>query len=172
MQRIFLIGFMGSGKSTLGRRLAKAMNLPFSDLDKLIENEAGISVGEYFSQYGEDAFRKLERQMIDKVCTQTNGIIATGGGAPCFFDNMQKMNEFGTTVYLRISPEELSRRLSTSATDRPLLRGKSGDELLQYIRERLHAREPFYLQSKQVLESDCLKETDLQMAINNYQTNK
>ncbi len=140
---IFLVGFMGSGKTTLGKRLAKFLGYAFVDLDKVIETRAGESIPRYFQEHGEDAFRKLERECLQAGLPARNTVVATGGGAPCYFDNMDWMNRNGVTVYLMLSPGALASRLKGSA-DRPLIAGKSGPELVAFIEAKLAERESYY----------------------------
>jgi shikimate kinase len=166
MKPIFLIGFMGSGKSTLGRKLANHLSLPFIDMDKYIEKKNGATVQELFSQLGEEGFRRLEREALEELAKTQHGVIATGGGAPCFFSNMQHMNEWGTTIYLRVSAQELAIRLSTSSTERPLLKGLHDEELLNFITEKIAAREEYYLHSQYIIENDDIKVDDLLKVLN------
>jgi shikimate kinase len=146
--KIFLIGFMGCGKTTLGKRLALKLGYPFMDMDKVIEAETQLSINEYFSKFGEDAFRETESRTLKSTSFPENVVIATGGGAPCFFDNMDWMNANGTTVYLSLSPKSLAKRLASATEQRPILKGLKPDELEQFIAERLNLREPFYKQAK------------------------
>ena len=147
MIRIFLVGFMGSGKTTLGRALAHDMQVEFIDLDSYIESRFHKTVSELFAERGETGFRQLERNMLHEVAEFEDVIVATGGGTPCYFDNMEYMNSHGTTVHLVASPDVLFTRLTISHTQRPLLAGKSGDDLRQYISDMLDARTPFYAQA-------------------------
>ena len=113
MVRIFLTGYMGAGKTTLGKAFARQMNIPFIDLDWYIEERFHKTVGELFSERGEASFRELEKNMLHEVGEFEDVVISTGGGAPCFFDNMEFMNASGTTVYLKVSVEELAKRLES-----------------------------------------------------------
>lgn len=149
--RIYLIGYMGCGKSTLGRELAKNLNLQFIDLDHYIESRNCKSVASIFADRGEDGFRKLEQSALREVADIENVVIATGGGAPCFFNNMELMNETGTTIYLDASPKLLADRLSKSKTVRPLIQGKAKDELIDFITETLEKRGLFYKKAKTVI---------------------
>jgi shikimate kinase len=153
MQRIFLIGFMGSGKTAMGKLLAKRHGLTFIDLDSYIENKYRRTVAQIFAENGESGFREIERNCLREVAEFEDVVIATGGGAPCFFDNMDFMNQCGETIYIHLTPEHLSERLSSSrAGVRPLLRDKTGEELQQYISETLQKREPYYLRAKRIIE--------------------
>lgn len=157
MTRIFLIGYMGAGKTTLGKALAKAMNLPFIDLDWRIEGRYHKTVGELFAERGEDGFRKLEQQMLHEVAEFENVIISTGGGTPCFFDNMDFMCAKGDTVFLNASLEVLFRRLKAAKHSRPLLRDKTDEELTDFIEKALNKRMIWYSRAKYVLEADELE---------------
>ena len=144
---IFLIGYMGSGKTTLGKKLATKLELPFIDTDQEIVKQIGMSITEYFSQHGEDAFRALEREQLRKF-SENAAVISTGGGAPCFFDNMEWIRANGYAVYLQMSPKALFDRLSQSKLHkRPILIGKSPEELRLFIEEKLIEREPYYTQA-------------------------
>ena len=149
--RIFLVGFMGCGKTTLGRRLASKLNYSFIDMDKVIEAETKMSISDYFKTFGEDAFRETESKTMKNTAFPENAVIATGGGAPCFFDNMEWMNANGTTVYLSLSPKSLAKRLASATEQRPILKDLKPEELEQFIAERLKIRERFYKQAKIVI---------------------
>ncbi len=146
--RIYLIGYMGSGKSTLGRKLAHKLGLQFVDMDHYIEQRNYKTVPQIFEEEGEEAFRKKERQALEELSEFTDLVIATGGGAPCFFDNMDLMNRTGKTIYLDIHPEILAHRLTLSKTERPLIKGKSEAELIRFIDETLEKRSRFYKQAQ------------------------
>ncbi len=156
MTRIILIGYMGAGKTTIGRALSKAMGLPFYDLDWYIESRRHRSVSQLFSELGEDAFRKIEYNMLHEVAEFEDVIISCGGGTPCFFDNIDYMNQQGQVVYLRCTPEVLCRHLQMARTERPLLKGKGPDELAAYISEQLARREPFYSKAQYHLDISLL----------------
>lgn len=146
--RIYLIGYMGSGKSTLGRRLSKQMDVQFVDMDHYIEERNYKTIPQIFEEEGEAEFRKKERKALEELSEFTDIIIATGGGAPCFFDNIDLMNNSGKTIYLNIDPEILAERLMNSKTERPLIKGKSKDELVAFIDTTLKKRNEFYRQAK------------------------
>lgn len=156
MKRIFLIGYMGAGKTTVGKDLARRMGLSFIDLDCYIEGRYLKTVGQIFAEKGEDAFRDIERRMLREVATFEDVLISTGGGAPCFFDNMEFMNEAGTTVYLKVSVEELAKRLETCKTTRPVLKGRSGNELRAFIGESLEKRTPHYMTASIVFDAEVM----------------
>lgn len=144
MNRIYLIGYMGAGKTTLGAPLAKALGLSFVDLDLFIENRYHKSVNEIFTQMGEDRFRKIEQIILKEVSNFENVVISTGGGTPCFFDNMELMNSSGVTIYLDVSIEKLFQRLVVGKWKRPKLKDKLDEELFAIIKEGLQFRLPFY----------------------------
>lgn len=156
MQRIFLIGYMGSGKTTIGKNLSKAMGLQFIDLDLFIEGRHRKTVGELFAERGETAFREIEHRTLEEIAGFENIIISTGGGAPCFFDNMELMNRLGTTVYLKVSEAELADRLIHIKQNRPLIKDKNREELEMFISESLRKREDFYNQAKLVFDTEQL----------------
>ena len=147
MQRIFLIGYMGAGKSTLGKALAKTMNLQFIDLDDFIVGRYHKSVKDIFAEFGEDGFRKMERNALLEVSEYENVIISLGGGTPCFFDNMDIVLRSGKSVYLKPSEDVLLMRLIKGKHKRPLLADKDDSQILQIIREQLAWREPYYLKA-------------------------
>ncbi len=152
MKRIILIGYMGAGKTTLGKKLAREMNLEFIDLDWYIENRFHKKVSELFQERGEEGFRILERNMLHEVAEFENVVISSGGGTPCFFDNIGYMNEQGLTIYLRADVETLKVHLSMGKQQRPLIAQKSGEELKTFIRDSLTEREPYYTQARLVFD--------------------
>lgn len=160
MKRIFLIGYMGSGKTTLGKAYARAMQLQFIDLDWYIEERFHKTVQELFEERKEDGFREIERNMLHEVAEFEDVIIACGGGTPCFFDNMEYMNGKGETVFLDASPEVLFRRLKIAKSKRPLLMDKSDEELMDVIQNALKIRIPFYSQAKYVFNAESLEDRE------------
>ncbi len=145
---------MGSGKSTVGKGLAKALNLDFIDLDNYIESRNHRTIPTIFEQDGEDGFRKLEQKALHEVSEFENIIIATGGGAPCFFDNMELIKKTGKSLYLNGTPRILAERLRRSKTERPLIKGKSEKELISFIHETLEKRSKWYKQADVVFDFD------------------
>jgi len=144
---VFIVGFMGSGKTTWGKKIAAALEVPFIDLDHEIVNHIGMSIPAYFNIHGEEEFRKLENKFLkDQVGRE--GIISTGGGTPCFYDNMEWIQENGISLYLFHTPKSLWSRLSQSdVSKRPVLQGLNGDELLTFIENKLLERAPYYEQA-------------------------
>ena len=148
MVRIFLTGYMGAGKTTLGKAFARQMNIPFIDLDWYIEERLHKSIRELFIERGEASFRELERNMLHEVSEFEDVIVSTGGGTPCFFDNMDYMNRHGQTVFLDVHPDILFNRLRVATRQRPILQGKTDEELRSFIVEALDKRAPFYSQAR------------------------
>lgn len=144
MTRIILIGYMGAGKTTLGKALAQELNLQFYDLDWYIEERYHKTIAQIFAERGEDRFREIERNMLHETAEFENIVLSCGGGTPCFFDNMAYMNRQAKTVYLKATPEILTQHLRMSKTERPLLKGKNDEELIQYISTSLETRTPYY----------------------------
>ena len=160
MRRIILVGYMGSGKTTVGKALSKETGMMFYDLDWYIENRMRKSVSQIFAEKGEDSFRKIEYNMLHEVAEFEDVIISCGGGTPCFFDNMDYLNQQGDVVYLKATPETLYKHLLMAKVERPLLKGKSAEELIDYITEHLKQRAPFYEKARYVLDVSVLDEYD------------
>ena len=142
--RIFILGFMGCGKTTHGKRLAKKLDYRFIDLDQWIENQTELTVAEIFAQQGEEAFREMETEAIKKLSKEERVVISTGGGAPVHNNNMELLRASGQTIYLKLTPKALASRLTTAKTQRPLLAGKRQDELVPLIELMLIERIPYY----------------------------
>lgn len=139
---------MGAGKTTVGRALAKDLGLSFYDLDWYIESRRHKKVSQLFTEQGEEVFRRIEYNMLHEVAEFEDVVISCGGGTPCFFDNIDYMNQQGQVVYLRCTPEVLHGHLVMSKNERPLLKGKSPEELIDFIRQQLDYREQFYAKAK------------------------
>ena len=163
--KYFLVGFMGCGKTTWSRKLAAKLGYEFIDLDHVLEAKAGMSIAEYFSSFGEDSFRKLESEVLKQTEYPENAVVSTGGGLPCFFDHMQWMNTHGQTLYIKLSPKTLADRLTNSKTVRPVLQGKQGDELVEFITGKLAERESFYLQAAHIVEGIDMSVEKLEAAL-------
>ena len=158
MTRIFLTGYMGAGKTTLGRALAAEMGIPFIDLDHYIEKRYCKTIAQLFAEKGEEGFREIERRMLHEVGEFEDVIISTGGGTPCFFDNIEYMNAQGTTVYLDVPVERLFIRLSIARSKRPLIKDKNDDELMRFITEQLEKRAPHYSKAQYSFKADKLED--------------
>lgn len=151
---------MGAGKTTVGKALAKDLGLMFYDLDWYIESRMRKTVADIFAERGEEGFRIIEKNMLHEVAEFEDVIISCGGGTPCFFDNMEYMNRQGDTVYLQASPEILAAHLKMGKGVRPLLAGKTNEELHQYISDSLATREPFYTQAKHIVNVNLMDDYD------------
>lgn len=160
MTRIILIGYMGAGKTTIGKALSKDLGVIFYDLDWYIESRMRKSVSQIFAERGEEGFRKIEYNMLHEVAEFEDVIISCGGGTPCFFDNMDYLNQQGDVVYLKATPETLYKHLLMAKIERPLLKGKSAEELIAYITEHLKERSPFYEKARHILDVNVLDEYD------------
>jgi shikimate kinase len=166
---IFLVGFMGSGKTTWGKKIANALNIPFVDLDHEIVESIGMTIPDYFKLHGEESFRKLENEFLKQQAGRV-AIISTGGGAPCYFDNMDWINENGLSLYLYHTSKSLWARLSQSDVNkRPVLKGLTGDELLEFIDSKLKERADFYEKAHIKFEQIHTPLEDIIELIKNYE---
>lgn len=155
---VFITGFMGSGKTTFGRALAKELGYQFIDLDLYIEARFRRTVAQLFAEKGETEFRRIERAMLHEVGEMADVVVSCGGGTPCFFDNAEYMNSAGTTVYLRASRERLIDRLARSRGRRPLIAGLTREDLGNYIDRALNDRAAHYNKARISFESDLLED--------------
>lgn len=161
MKPIFLVGYMGCGKSTLARKLANRLGVSFADTDAEVERREGASVADVFRYEGEERFREAERAALEELIASGCAVISTGGGLPTWRDNVSRMNDVGTTVYLRRSPERIARRLSPYGRQkRPRLQGLSDDEIVAFMRRDMAAREPFYTQAALTVDCDPLSDRE------------
>jgi shikimate kinase len=142
--RIYLIGLMGSGKTTAGKALAKKLSLPFYDLDDIIESEIGMSISDYFSKFGEDKFRLVEQDCLRKTFAFSGAVISAGGGTPCFFNNMDEIMQNGICFYLKANVKLLSSRLIDAKDKRPLISNLTNDQLNENLSALLAKRELYY----------------------------
>jgi shikimate kinase len=142
--RIYLVGLMGSGKTTAGKALAKKLGISFHDLDDIIEAQIGMTISEYFEQFGEDKFRKVEQECLRKTFGFEDVVIATGGGAPCFFNNMEEIKNNGISFYLKANVNLLCSRLIDAKSKRPLISDISNEQLAENLKGLLVKREPYY----------------------------
>jgi shikimate kinase len=163
--KIFLIGFMGSGKSTLGRKLAYHLKWSYIDLDEKIELEAGMKITDIFSVKGENWFRELESRMLRSLETETKAVISTGGGTPCLDENMKYMLANGITIYLKMTPAQLKSRLLRSSHQRPLIIGIEPDKLLGFIEGKLAEREKWYSEAEITVDRFNTQLSDLIMLV-------
>lgn len=160
MKSIIIIGYMGAGKTTVGKALAKELGVMFYDLDWYIESRMRKTVKQIFDEIGEEGFRKIERNMLHEVAEFENVVVSCGGGTPCFFDNMDYMNQLGETIYLKASQETLHTHLKMGKGVRPLLLNKTPEEVEIFIREQLKLREPFYNKAKHIIDINVMDDFD------------
>lgn len=158
--RIILVGYMGSGKTTVGKALAAKLGMPFYDLDWYIESRMRKTVKQIFDEKGEEGFRRIEHNMLHEVAEFENVIISCGGGTPCFYDNMDYINRQGQSVYLKCTPEVLHNHLRMGKTVRPLLLHKSPAEVRQFIERQLAEREPCYNKAKHTVDVTLMDNYD------------
>ena len=149
---------MGSGKTYLGKKWAAITGLKYFDIDDIVEEEQGKTISKIFEEDGEDKFRDLESIVLKSFAGKDNVIVATGGGTPCFKDNMKWMNENGISVYLKASPEIILNRLTSEKEKRPLIKHLDDNELLFYITQKIKERELCYLQANEIVNVDDLDE--------------
>ena len=145
---------MGSGKSTMGRALASELKLNFIDLDTFLEEKYFKTIPQIFAEEGEEGFRRKERKILEEVSTFDDVIVATGGGAPCFFDNMDLMNNSGFCIFLDVNKESLVSRLIHAKIERPLIKGKTQEELEHFIEGMMEKRRPFYEKARYILKGN------------------
>ncbi|MCF0194439.1 MAG: shikimate kinase [Bacteroidaceae bacterium] len=157
MLRIIIVGYMGSGKTTVGKALAEALGLSFYDLDWCVESRYHRTVPQLFAERGEEGFRELERRLLHEVAEFEDIVLACGGGTPCFFDNMDFITSQAQTVYLKATPETLAMHLRMGKVERPLIKGKTPEQLTEFIRDSLAQREPFYSRAHHTLCVDLLE---------------
>ena len=167
MNKIYLVGYMGAGKTTAARRLANRLGWETADTDALFEEKYRISIDDFFHKYDETLYRKLESQVLKETETLENTVISTGGGTACYFDNMEWMNQHGTTVFLRISAKAVVNRLLHAKRKRPLSSGKTEAELSEFVQQHYTSRLPFYEQAKITVKSEDLDLENLIQLIEN-----
>ncbi|MDE6370597.1 MAG: AAA family ATPase [Duncaniella sp.] len=165
MKVIYLIGYMGSGKTTLGRAVAARTGMPFIDLDDYIEEHEKCSIRDIFARHGEDYFRALEREALERLASGGDAdggltLVACGGGTPCFGDNMDVMNRRGVTVFLDAPHESLLRRLKEGRAMRPLIAALDDEELDRFIRSQMEWRRPHYGKARLSMDSSRLESPD------------
>lgn len=155
--KLFIIGYMASGKTTFGKALAEKLDTPFIDLDNYIEEKTSKTISEIFSEMGEEGFRRLEKEMLQNAVSEhEEAIVACGGGTPCFFDNMNFLNDNGITLFLETSIPVLIARLQEENETRPLMNGKTGEEIRQHVLTQLCERLPKYMEAKMTWHGDDL----------------
>ncbi len=165
MAKFFLTGYMGSGKTTAGKKLAAKLGYEFIDLDKFIEEEYQQTIPEIFSSKGEKEFRSMEHNALKKLIEKNNVVIACGGGTPCYYNNMELMNNHGNTVYLKMSADSLVSRLMNAKDKRPIIANKSEKELREFVTRQLEKREDFYHQAQYVVKGKDLNVDELALFV-------
>lgn len=169
---LFLIGYMGSGKSSLGRKIARRLSVRYIDTDTEIERREGASVADIFCYEGEEHFRRMERELIAECAASgEDAVVSTGGGLPVWHDNMELMNSAGLTVYIRRTPEQIISRLTPYGRQRrPKFRGLNDEELLAFMRSNMAEREPFYMQAHKVVDCNAMSDAEAVDCIVKYLT--
>ena len=165
--KLFIVGYMGCGKSTLGKKLAKRANYEFVDMDSLIEQREGATIADIFHYAGEEYFRQKERELIEKLgAADGNYVISTGGGVPSWQDNMERMNALGQSLYLRRTAKQIASRLSPHGRQkRPKLRGLNDEELVEFMTKNMAEREPFYAKATHIVECASCSDEEIIDAI-------
>jgi len=167
---IYIIGFMGCGKSTSGKLLAQHLHYEFIDLDILFQTKFKMNIPAYFEKFGEEAFRKSEYELLREIDITKNLVVATGGGTPCFSDNMEYLKSTGITVYLQLTPALLYKRLASSHTVRPLVTGKKPDELKAWIEDSVKERTVYYKKAHVIIDARNLSQSLLIRVLTPYLT--
>jgi shikimate kinase len=164
--RVFIVGYMGAGKSSGGARLATALGWPFADTDQVLAEAQGRGIGSLFDSMGESAFRSAEGEVLRRLCSAPGRmVVATGGGTPCFGDHMEFMLDRGTVVYFKVGQEALLERLRANRKNRPLIAGLSGRELSDFVSAHLEEREPMYRRAHIIVDADALDGQRLQSVV-------
>ncbi len=164
-RKIFLIGMMGSGKTTVGKKLSNKLHIPFLDLDQEIEKKEGKTIAQIFALHGEKYFREIEHEVLIALIEKESFVLSTGGGTPCFYDNMEHMKQSGTSIYLQLHPKSLTDRLIHAKNQRPLIQNKSEDEILEFITNLLEKREAYYMKSDLIAKGENLSASKLLVLI-------
>jgi shikimate kinase len=162
---VYLIGFMGCGKTTVGKYLSKQLGYEFIDLDKKFETLEKIKIYKFFELQGEEKFRLIEQKILTSIDTSKNTIVATGGGTPCYFDNMEFMRQTGITVYLQIQPELISKRLKNSHIIRPKIKNKNNEEIIDWVSKLLDERKSVYEKAHIIIDARSITTTQLIKAL-------
>ncbi|MDP1746490.1 MAG: shikimate kinase [Bacteroidota bacterium] len=165
MAKFFLTGYMGSGKSTVGEKLAAKLKYDFIDLDKLIESDYKQSIPEIFATKGEKEFRAMEHNTLKRVIEKDNIVVACGGGTPCYYDNMELMSNNGVTVYIKMSVDALVDRLTNAKEKRPLIENKTAPELRSFIKRQLEKREDIYHKAQYTVKGKDLNVDELALFV-------
>jgi len=155
--RIYIIGYMGAGKSTIGKRLANKLDFPFVDLDDAFESKYRYSIPRFFDHFGEERFREFENQCLKDISAENEkAVVSTGGGTACFGNNLTHMQKSGVTVYVKMHPKSLAQRLNKARRLRPIIRDIQNDDMQAFVEEQLQAREEFYNQAQIIVKGESL----------------
>jgi len=154
--RIVLVGFPGSGKTTIAKKLATRLHYEFVDSDSFFESKYHISIPDFFKKFGEEIFRKTEHLILEELLLQNNVVISTGGGTPCFLGNMDLIKNNSFSIYIKMSPLSLTDRLIHSKKNRPLIQNKTPEEIELYVNDTLKKRDPFYNQADRVIKGESI----------------
>ncbi|MBE9488266.1 MAG: shikimate kinase [Bacteroidetes bacterium] len=163
---IFLVGYMGCGKSTLGRHMAQELNYKYIDTDTLIEKKYDATIPQIFVLHGEDRFREMEREAVQSLDESENAVVSTGGGLPCHNENIELLNSKGFTIYIEVPEELLLKRISKTSSKRPLLAHKTPDEMLDFVKDSLDRRRPYYQQAKMKISGGHIQAHDIVQLMN------
>ncbi len=167
--RIFIIGYMGAGKSTVGKRLANKLSIPFVDLDDAFEAKYRYSIPRFFEHFGEERFREFENQCLKEIILEHDtAVISTGGGTACSDRNMLLMNSEGTTVYIKMTPKSLAHRLIHARRLRPVVRDIQNEDMLAFVEDQLSEREPFYTKASVTIKGEDLDLEELVEIIESF----
>lgn len=169
MSIIVLVGFSGCGKTTAGRKIAKAFNYKFIDLDQEFEIRYHITISSFLTKYGKESFRKCENNLLKLTLGSDNLVLSTGGGTPCYYNAMEEINNHSISVYIKMTRQSLHNRLINSKKERPLTEGKDSTELMEYIEKTLESREKFYEKAFLTVKGESLNISDLVNKITNFQ---
>ncbi|MDT8394380.1 MAG: shikimate kinase [Bacteroidales bacterium] len=160
--KIFIIGYMGAGKSTAGKRLSNRLGIPFIDIDEAFEEKFRYSIPRFFDQFGEERFREFEHQCLKEIIHENaDAVVSTGGGTPCFFNNLELMQKSGVTIYLKMHPKSLAERLSRSRRLRPVIRDIQQHEMPAFVETQLAGREAYYEQADIIIKGESLDMDEL-----------
>jgi shikimate kinase len=166
--RIFLIGFMGSGKTTLGRELAGVLGIRFLDMDQEIEQSQEMTINRIFSEKGEPVFREMESALLQRIILMDDLVVSTGGGIPAYRENMELINGNGISIYLEMDPQAIFNVLKDARDERPLIRGKSDTELMEYITATLSEREKYYKMASIIADANAISAEELAYQLRGY----
>jgi shikimate kinase len=168
INKVFLVGFMGSGKTSFATEISKLYNLPCFDMDQLLEDRLKKKIHHVFDENGEAYFRDAEHELLKEICKLDSGIVATGGGTPCFHHNMKLINHSGISVYLKCTVDELYDWLNKHSQNRPLIRNKKDTELKKFIETELAQREPYYSMANIIIEADKTSASEIWETISEF----